>query len=94
MRILIITSAVFIVISFLSGSAIGKTPEELRRIEEKKRQALEQTELKVLEGEDRLVIDYGGWINLRHDDYKDDDNDSSTEDSLDYASSLDVRLCQ
>ena len=91
-HLLIAVSAIIIVMFFLSGRAIGKSVEELRRIEEAKRKALEKTELKILEAEDRLVIDYGGWINFRYDDYDDDDNDSSTEDSLDYTSSGDVRL--
>jgi len=92
MRNLFVLSAIFVVISFFSGRATGQTAEEQRRIEEEKWKALEKTELKILEGEDRLAVDYGGWINFRYDDYHDDDNDSSTEDSLDYTSSGDIRL--
>ncbi len=92
MRKLIIIVTILIVIPFLSESAIGQNPEKQRRIFEEKLKALEETERKILEGEDRLLVDYGGWINFRYDDYRDDDNDSSAEDSLDYTTSLDTRL--
>lgn len=83
---------VFILLATLSEMAMAQTPEDIRRIEEEKREALEQTELRILEGEDRVVLDYGGWFNARYDDYDDDDNDYSQMDSLAHALSFDYRL--
>jgi hypothetical protein len=71
---------------------MGQPLEDQRRIEEEKLKALQETEQKILEGENRLVFDYGGWVNFSCDDYDDDDNDSLTADTLDYTHSLDYRL--
>lgn len=92
MKGLFVVSVSLIVFFFLWSRATGQSADEQFRIESEKWKALEKTELKILEGEGRLVVDYGGWINVRYDDYDDDDNDTSTEDSLDYTSSLDIRL--
>ena len=92
MKKLLAASLIFIVLFFLAQMARGETPEEQRRIEEEKRAALEETELRILQGEDRLVLDYGGWIDFRYDDYENDDNDSSTRDALGHTYSLDYRL--
>lgn len=91
MKNLLIIGAVFI-ISFLPRTAVGQTPEEQRRIEVEKILALEKTELKILEGEERLVIDYGGWANFRYDGYNDDDNNSSLDDPLKYTYAFDFRF--
>lgn len=77
---------------FLWKTAVAQTLQEKRRIEEEKRDSLEEEERKILETEDRFIFDYGGWVNFRYDDYKDDDNDSSTRDTLDYTFSLDPRF--
>jgi hypothetical protein len=66
--------------------------ETQRRIEEEIRQELEQTELEVSEGKRGLVFDYGGWFNVRYLDYDEDDNDSSTPDTIDYTSFVDLRF--
>lgn len=92
MRNVLFIALISTALSLIAGSAAAQTAEKRLRIEIEKIKALEQTELKILEGEDRLVIDYGGWINFRYDDYKNDDNDSSAEDSLDYIYSADFRL--
>lgn len=89
---ILFSGLIFIIISFVPGIAMAQNIEEQRRIEETKRKALEETELKILEGEARLIFDYGGWLNYRYDDYDDDDNDSSTADTLDYTNSLDLRF--
>lgn len=91
-RNLLVAGIAFLVVSFLSGIAMGQTSEERRRIMQEKLKALEKTELKILEGEDRLMFDYGGWINFRADNYNEDDNDTSTVDALDDMYSLDSRF--
>lgn len=92
MKNLLAISAGFVLVFFLLRALEAQTPEQQRRIEEEKRKALEKTELEILKGEGRIPFDYGGWINYRFDDYKDDDNDSSTRDTLDYTSSQDIRI--
>lgn len=92
MRNLLVIGVVFIAVSFLSEMAMGQTLEEQRRIEEEKIKALRKTELEILKGEDRFVLDYGGWIDFRSDNYNEDDNNSATVDSLDDEYSLDVRF--
>lgn len=79
-------------LAFFPVRTMGQTLEAQRRIEEEKRKALEETELKILKGENRLIYEYGGWINYRYDEYNNDDNDSSITDTLDYEQSLDTRL--
>ena len=66
--------------------------EQSRRIEEEKRKSLEKTELQMIKGEKKLLFDYGGWMQLRYNDYNDDDNDSTTLDTLDYTYSGDLRF--
>lgn len=85
--------AVFIVIFllFFTQTTVWAVENE-RRIEEEKREVLQQTELKIPEGEERLVFDYGGWLNFRFDDYHDDDNDSLARDTYDYDVSVDFRI--
>jgi hypothetical protein len=73
------------------GCSFASTPQE-RRIEEEKRTTLRQTELKALEGQRKLLFDYGGWINLIYINYHNDDNNSSVADLIDDSLSLDVRL--
>ncbi len=65
---------------------------EGRRQEEENRKSLQETEMKILQSERRVAFDSGGWVNYRYDDYNEDDNDSSVEDSYDYTNSLDVRF--
>jgi hypothetical protein len=89
---LLITGALITFLSFTSENVFGGTPAENRRILEDKLKALQKTELEIIEAEDRIAVDYGGWLNFRYDDFKDDDNDSSTEDALDYSSSMDFRV--
>jgi len=77
---------------FLSGISTAQTAEEKRRIEEEKLKALAEREKEILAQEGRFALEYGGWVNYRYDDYKDDDNSSSTRDSFDYSNSLDTRF--
>ncbi|MBN1870976.1 MAG: alginate export family protein [Candidatus Omnitrophica bacterium] len=44
------------------------------------------------EGNDILFFDYGGRASFRYDDYKNYDNDTPAVDSVDYISTLDLRL--
>ena len=71
---------------------VAQTIEEERRIEEKARMALEPTELAILKGEKRLVMDYGIWINHLLTDFRDDDNDSAASDATDATYALDQRV--
>jgi len=63
-----------------------------RHIEEQARMALKPTETAILEGEERLVFDYGVWVNYLYTDFHDDDNDASTEDVTDSTFSIDPRF--
>lgn len=92
MRKLFIIGLVFLVILLVSEMAMAESLQEKRRIDEEKRKALDEKELKILKEEARFAFDYGGWINYRYDDYEDDDNSSSTRDTLDYSNSLDTRF--
>lgn len=87
-------SAVFILLGcfFFAGIVGAETKEEERRIEEEKRRTLTPTERAVLEEQKRWVVDYGGWVNFRYDDYKDDDNDASTSDGLSESLTTDLRF--
>ncbi len=84
---LIITACAFLLACFGVNAN-----EKTRRAEEEKRQSLKNSELKELPGKGRLTFDYGGWLDLRYDDYQNEDNDSSTKDTYDYTPSLDLRL--
>jgi hypothetical protein len=55
---------------------------EKRFVEEAKRKILELTEFNILKGDGRLLFDYGAWIDFRYTNYKNDDNDSSVQDTL------------
>lgn len=77
-------------IPFAGGQAQDDSQE--RRREEEIRKALEETELKILEGEERLRVDYGGWVSNRYEHLDDDDNDRTARDSLRYSLNSDVRV--
>jgi len=80
-----------IAIAFTAGTCSFASEKE-RRIEEKKRQSLAETERVILESQKRFVVDYGGWAEYRYDDYADNDKDASVADALDYTNSLDTRF--
>ena len=81
---------ILLLLFLVTGTALPGETE--RRIEEEARVSLEQTELKTLEGKERLGFDYGGWLNFRYVDYKEDDNDSSAIDEFDCTSLIDSRI--
>jgi hypothetical protein len=83
----------FLVFFFaLANDVSGQNPEQLRRIEEEKREKLEAAEIKVLAEEGRLLFEWGGWIDMRYDQYDEDDNNASVKDTLAATSSLDTRF--
>jgi len=82
----------FFILLSLVPSASGKNFNEMMRIEEQKRIKLQAIEQKILEAEKRFVLDYGGWIDIRFDNYNEDDNDSSLTDTLDATTSFDQRF--
>jgi hypothetical protein len=84
--------AFFVFIALSVTEPISHAGESGRRVEEEKRKSLEETELRILKGEKRIVIDFGGWCDFRYDDYHDDDNDSSLPDAIDYINSIDTRV--
>ena len=69
----------------------AQTTED-RRLEEKARESLRPTEQAILEGEKRLVTDYGFWINHQFTDFNDDDNDSTVDDATSSTISVDPRF--
>jgi len=70
----------------------GQDLEQLRRIQEEKRKKLDVAEGKILSQEGRLLLEWGGWIDMRYDQYNEDDNDASLKDTLSATSSLDTRF--
>lgn len=62
-----------------------------RRIEEQKRDELVRTEQTILGKEKQFLWDFGGWIDTRHDDYKNIDNNRAERDDIDYIQSVDMR---
>ncbi|MCK5014521.1 MAG: alginate export family protein [Candidatus Omnitrophica bacterium] len=83
----------FLLFAFvLPDGASGQNFEQRKRIEEEKRTKLQATENKILAEEDRLLIEWGGWIDMRYDQYNEDDNDASLKDAFAATSSLDTRI--
>jgi hypothetical protein len=76
----------------LIGIAYAQNPEQARRIEEEKRKKLDTAESKILAEENRVLLEWGGWTDIRYDQYDEDDNDTSTEDTLAATSSFDTRI--
>lgn len=82
-----------IVLIFIAPSYVfGQTPEQSRRVEEDKREKLQSAESKILAEEDRFLFEWGGWIDMRYDQYNEDDNDASVKDTLSATSSIDTRF--
>ena len=76
-------------------AAFGQSGQKARRVEEGKRTALDflsGQEQKILLNESRLMLDYGGWLDIRHEDFQDTDNDSNTRDTLASSFSIDPRF--
>lgn len=71
---------------------VVQASQQERRIEQEKRELLGSVESLDLTGHRRFMLDYGGWLDFRYDDYDEEDNDSSTTDTYNYDSSLDLRL--
>lgn len=82
----------FLGLVFLAQAAYAETSTQKRRIEEEKRAALIDSQKTDIDGNQRILFDWGGWINFRYIDYDNDDNDSSSRDSFDYTYSNDTRL--
>ena len=82
----------FILAITLPYEVYGQNFEQIRRIEEEKRKKLKATENKILAEEGRLLLEWGGWIDIRYDQYNEDDNDASLKDTLAATSSLDTRF--
>lgn len=74
----------FLIIHFIIMVPVGaaEQKEQKRFVEEMKRKILEITEFSILKGDGRFLIDYGAWLDFRYTNYKDDDNDTSTQDTL------------
>jgi len=70
----------------------GQNFEQMRRIEEEKRKKLNVAENKILAEEGRLLLEWGGWIDMRYDQYNEDDNNASLKDTFAATSSLDTRF--
>ncbi|MBU1864298.1 MAG: alginate export family protein [Candidatus Omnitrophica bacterium] len=79
-------------IFFLSSVTTVHPYENQRRVEEEKRTSLAYTEEITLNKEERLLFDFGGWIDLRYDEYHNIDNDNTVRDAIDYSESIDFRV--
>ena len=91
MKQLSVIMAFLITLFSQAQTALGSSLEERMRIEEQKRKTLQASEQRILAGEKRLVFDYGGWTDIRYDEYTEDDNNSSLRDTLEATSSFDFR---
>lgn len=75
--------------------AFGQSGQKARRVEEGKRAALDflsSHEQKILLAESRLMLDYGGWLDIRHEESQDTDNNSNVPDTFTSSFSVDPRL--
>jgi hypothetical protein len=72
---------IFICFAFLQ---LAEAANQSRRLEEDARSKLEDTQYRDSAQARRLLLDYGGWMNFRYTDYKDDDNNSSIDDEVNY----------
>ncbi len=70
----------------------GQDFEQFRRVEEEKRKKLLTTENKILSQEDRLIFEWGGWTDIRYDQYNDDDNNAALKDTFAATTSFDTRI--
>ncbi len=89
LTLVLVLSALTIV---FPSNVSGQKPEQVRRIQEEKRKRLDAVESKILSEEGRLLLEWGGWIDMRYDQYNEDDNNASLKDTLAATSSLDTRL--
>ena len=86
------------ILVFLGVSFVFWYPEktfsqsERRRVEEEARQDLASTETAAGVSTRQVLLDYGAWLNYRYIKYRDDDNDSLTEDTLKKRHWIDSRL--
>src|SRR5262245_53772828 len=88
------TSRMFVILVVLLATwkpIAGHAAEE-RRIEEEKRQSVDAAAPQLGHEYQRLLMEYGGWMNYRFMDIKNADNDDTQSDSLDHAFSIDARL--
>ncbi len=92
MKLLTSIFALVSLVLFTAFDARATSPEEKFRIEEQKRKKLESSEQRILAAESRFAVEWGGWIDNRYDDYKNDDNNRSLIDALDATRSFDFRL--
>ena len=88
MRLFIISITMVLV----AGTVCAQTVQEDRRVEEAKRDYIKKIAPKQYIINERLYIDWGGWINYRFSDYEDSDNDSASKDTLENSSDIDTRL--
>lgn len=75
--------------------AFGQSGQKARRVEEGKRTALDfllNQEQQILSDESRLFLDYGGWLDIRHEEFQDTDNDSDVDDTFTSSFSVDPRF--
>lgn len=85
----VVLSAVLMMVA--SAAAFAETEQSSRRVEETKRQLLDEAPSRTVAHVDRFSFETGGWINYRFSDYKNSDNDKSSEDDLSRTSWGDLR---
>lgn len=74
------------------GASAQPAQQAQRRHDEQARMALDPAELEVLQKEQRLVLDYGLWVNQLFTDFADDDNDADAPDATDETFAIDERF--
>lgn len=63
-----------------------------RQLAERKREALQDTEERILRGQQQWLLHYGGWVNTVYLDSHNDDNNAAVQDAIDDSVFLDTRL--
>ncbi len=79
-------------ILFLSNVSFAQESRQKRRVEEEKRNILDQLPAQTLHETQKILYEYGAWFNYRFTNFNNDDNDRSRDDALDEKSSWDNRL--
>jgi len=72
--------------------AMAESVQVSRRVEEKKREILDEAPSREIVNLTDYSFEFGGWVNYRFADYNDLDNDASLEDSFQSSLRADTRL--
>jgi hypothetical protein len=84
--------AAFFVLTVGVSLAMAEPVDDPRRVEETKREILDEAPSREIVSLPAYDLEFGGWVNYRFTDYKDLDNDPSVEESIRRSLRGDVRV--